>query len=72
MRYVISKVIFILVSAIFFLGLMTAKAYAVDTLILSGDKNMYTMGLHMKYLEDPSGKLAIEDVSSEEYTDNFI
>jgi len=41
-------------------------------LILRDGQGEYLLGNHVEYLEDPSQTLAIEQVSSPEYTDKFI
>ena len=39
--------------------------------ILTEEKELYPLGLHLEILEDPGGQLTIEDVSSFEYDDQF-
>ncbi len=41
-------------------------------LILSDNQGKYPLGQHMEILEDPTGKLTIQDVSSPAYVDRFV
>ena len=43
-----------------------------DPLILTEDENRYPLGLHLELLEDASGELTIEDVSSAEFDSQFV
>jgi PAS domain S-box-containing protein len=45
---------------------------APEPLILTDAQSEYLLGLHMELLEDPTGKLTIEDVSSPEFDSQFI
>ncbi|MCJ7657884.1 MAG: hypothetical protein MUO67_01905, partial [Anaerolineales bacterium] len=42
-----------------------------EPIILSDDQGEYPLGLHLELLEDPSGELTIEDVSSPEFDSQF-
>jgi hypothetical protein len=41
-------------------------------LILSDDQTMVRLGRYMQILEDPTGELTIQDVSSSEYSNKYI
>jgi PAS domain S-box-containing protein len=41
-------------------------------LVLSDARAKYQLGQHMEILEDPTGKLTIQDVSSPAYSDRFV
>ena len=43
-----------------------------DTVILTDDQGQYLLGLHLEYLEDPTGILTIEDVTLPEYAARFV
>jgi signal transduction histidine kinase/CheY-like chemotaxis protein len=43
-----------------------------ETLILTVEQGKYPLGLHLEILEDPSGQLTIEQVSSSAYDEQFI
>ena len=43
----------------------------LEPLILTDEQGEYPLGLHMDILEDPSGKLTIEDVSSPSFDSKF-
>ena len=40
--------------------------------ILNDDQDVYPLGLYLEILEDPSGKLTIEEVASPEFEEKFI
>jgi hypothetical protein len=42
-----------------------------EPLVLTDDQGEYPLGLHMDILEDPSGELTIEDVTSPAYASRF-
>jgi PAS domain S-box-containing protein len=50
----------------------TSDPPAPELLILTDDQGEYPLGLHMEILEDPTGKLTIQDVSSAAYADRFV
>ena len=50
----------------------TDEPPAPQPLILSDDKQEYPLGLYLDILEDPSGELTIEDVSSPEFDSQFV
>ena len=53
--------------------LFPARAlFALDPVVLTDDKSEYPLGLHLEYLEDPTGKLTIEDVSSEAMAGRWV
>lgn len=57
---------------IFLLILFSSANYAVASpLILEEGQGSYPLGLELTYLEDPSGKLTIEEVRSAEYSRKF-
>lgn len=41
-------------------------------LTLTDDQSEYALGRHMEILKDPTGTLTIQDVSSSEYSDQFV
>ena len=43
-----------------------------EAVILTDDQGQYPLGLHLEYLEDPTGTLTIEDVTSPEYAARFV
>ncbi len=45
---------------------------APEPLILTDKQGKYPLGLHMEILEDPTGNLTIQDVSSAAYADRFV
>lgn len=45
---------------------------SLEPLILNDQQSEYPLGLHLQILEDPTGKLAIDDVSSPAYNSQFI
>lgn len=49
-----------------------AQSQQPPLLILNDTKGEYPLGLYMEVLEDPSGELGIEQVSSAAYQDSFI
>jgi hypothetical protein len=49
-----------------------AQTQQSTLLVLNDTKDEYPLGLYMEVLEDPSGKLGIEEVSSAAYQDRFI
>ena len=49
-----------------------AQTQQPPLLILNDTKGEYPLGLYMEVLEDPSGKLGIEEVSSAAYQDRFV
>jgi len=46
--------------------------YAQESVILNDVREEYPIGLHLEYLEDPTGELTFEYVSSEECDDRFM
>jgi len=40
--------------------------------ILNDNQNIYPLGLHLDILEDPSGKLTIEEVASHQFENRFV
>ena len=44
---------------------------AQEPLVLTDELDQYPLGLHLEILEDPSGELTIEDVSSPEFDSQF-
>jgi signal transduction histidine kinase/PAS domain-containing protein len=46
-------------------------AIAAGPVVLTDEQEKYPLGLHLEILEDPSGQLTIEQVSSPEYADQF-
>jgi len=49
----------------------TSEATSPGTLTLTGEREEYPLGTHIEILEDPSGELTIEDVSSPEFDSKF-
>lgn len=49
-----------------------AQTQQPPLLILNDTKSKYPLGIYMEILEDPSGELGIEEVSSAAYQDRFI
>jgi signal transduction histidine kinase len=45
---------------------------APEPIILTNEKSEYPLGLHLEILEDPSGELTIDQVSSPEFASQFI
>ncbi len=43
-----------------------------EPLTLTDDQGQYPLGLHLEILEDPSGEITIEQVSSPEFDSQFI
>ena len=43
-----------------------------ELLILTDERKEYPLGLFLEILEDPSGELTIEDVTSQEFSARFI
>jgi signal transduction histidine kinase len=67
--------IFTLMVASFLFSTALAQSDAPTTqepLILTDEQDRYPLGLHLEILEDPSGELTIEDVSSPEFDSQFI
>jgi signal transduction histidine kinase/PAS domain-containing protein len=50
----------------------TSHPATSETLILTDEQGKYPLGLYMELLEDPSGKLTIEDISSPAFNSRFI
>ena len=50
----------------------TSDPSTPEPLVLTDEQGKYPLGLHMEILEDPGGKLTIEDVSSPEFDSRFI
>ena len=40
--------------------------------ILNDDQDVYPLGLYLEILEDPSGKLTIEEITSPEFENRFV
>ncbi len=72
MEYIKTKVIFILTLGVSISIFFVSSIYGLDTLTINGDKNVYPIGNYMEYLEDSSYELTIEQVSSKDYSDDFI
>lgn len=51
---------------------LTTYVHAQNTVILTDEQGEYPLGLYLEILEDPSGQLTIEQVSSSDYDDQFI
>ena len=49
-----------------------AQTQQPPLLVLNDTKGEYPLGLYMEILEDPTGELGIEEVSSAAYQDSFI
>jgi signal transduction histidine kinase/PAS domain-containing protein len=50
----------------------TSEPPAPPPLVLTDGQSEYPLGLHLELLEDPSGGLTIEDVTSPEFSSQFI
>lgn len=48
------------------------SVFAAPPVVLEDGKNLYPLGLNLEYLEDQSGELSIDEVSSDEFKDRFI
>ena len=48
------------------------KLFTAGPLILTDKQGKYPLGLHLEILEDPGGKLTIEDVSSPVFNSKFV
>ncbi|MCK4701249.1 MAG: hypothetical protein KAT38_12965, partial [Bacteroidales bacterium] len=42
------------------------------TVILNDDQDVYPLGLFLEILEDPSGKLTIEEITSHKFENKFV
>jgi hypothetical protein len=51
---------------------LTTYVHAQNTLILTDEQGEYPLGLYLEILEDPSGQLTIEQVTSSDYDDQFV
>ncbi|MCK4700497.1 MAG: hypothetical protein KAT38_09190, partial [Bacteroidales bacterium] len=49
-----------------------SKIPLTATVILNNNRDVYPIGLFLEILEDPSGKLTIEEVASPEFEEKFI
>lgn len=50
----------------------TSQPPTPEPLVLTEEQGRYPLGLHLELLEDPSGELSIEDVSSPQFDSQFI
>ena len=58
--------------SLFFVLLLSAKSFAyAPPLVLKGHQEFYELGLHLDLLEDPTGKLTIDDVNRPEWAKKF-
>jgi PAS domain S-box-containing protein len=51
---------------------LTTYVHAQNTVILTDEQGEYPLGLYLEILEDPSGQLTIEQVTSSDYDDQFV
>jgi signal transduction histidine kinase len=71
-RYAAPIVLLILALLIFTPVLaQSSDSSAPDSVVLTDEQEKYPLGLYLQILEDPGGKLTIEDVSSSEYNTRF-
>jgi hypothetical protein len=42
------------------------------TVILNDEQDVYPLGFYLEILEDPSGKLTIEEITSPEFENKFV
>ncbi len=52
-------------------GLQVMSAHAREPVILTDEQGKYPLGPHLEYLEDPTGRLTIDDVTSYEVAARF-
>lgn len=50
----------------------TSEPTTPESLILTDEQDSYPLGLHLEMLEDSSGELSIEEVSSQEFDSRFL
>ncbi len=62
--------IFIFLNAFFFVW--SSPVFALDTLTLNKVESTYILGPYVEYIEDISGSLTINEISSEEYDTAFL
>lgn len=68
-----SKRAAIFISLVLLLGIAwTDSVQAQEPVILTDEAGKYPLGLHLSYLEDPTGQLTIEDVTSPGLAGQFI
>jgi PAS domain S-box-containing protein len=75
MLYSAQILILILISALTLWIPASAQSRDVSgpaPLVLTDDQAEYHLGPHMEILEDPTGNLTIQDVSSSDYSDRFV
>ncbi len=66
------KIAFNLVLFGLIIGLVSsARAQETGPVFLENDQTSYPLGLHLEYLEDPGGKLTVDEVSGPEFADRF-
>lgn len=65
-------IVFSLLLFLFASAVASVQAEEKLQIILNDNTPSYILGPHLLFLEDPSGILSIEDVTSEEYADRFI
>ena len=63
--------LFITMLAFSFGGLCIISAHAGGPMVITEGQDTYKLGLHLEYLEDPTGKLSIEDVTSGNHKAQF-
>lgn len=71
-RRVIRSLLVSLALALLFLWLLPGLLQAQAPVVLTDEEERYPLGLHLALLEDESGTLTIEDVTSPEYADLFV
>ncbi|MCP4397151.1 MAG: PAS domain S-box protein [bacterium] len=59
-------------SVLYFWLIPLTSAYATEAVILTDAQTKYHLGLHLEYLEDLTGDLTIDEVTSPEYETQFI
>ena len=65
------KAFLILIINLFIILGTASHSYASDGVNLLQGKEIYKIGRQISILEDPQGKLTIDDVSKEEYNSKF-
>jgi hypothetical protein len=63
---------FLAMLACCFWELHITSAHAQESIILTDGHEKYPLGLHLEYLEDPTGGLTIDDVTSTGYGTQFV
>ena len=69
-RIKISFLLIFLTSCFFWLNMDSALAQ--EPVILKSTQEKYPLGMHLEYLEDPEGKLTIDEVTSKDYEAMYI